>query len=304
MSRRAGVVVLLLSLVPARAGSQGVTIEHGEIACVVAGQFPRIDARITPAEQVAKARTFFHADDDALWYFVEMKAEAGVFQGVLPRPLKTAKRIHYYIETTDKAVAQTRTQEYAPEVVPDAGACSKKGAVAAIAGAATKVVVGGQAGGSGVPAGFAASAAATAGGISTTALVVGGVVVAGGAAAVAVKAAAQSKSETYAIEGTVYKIVGPGTGLISPVQSGPTVAGAVVSTSLDGKTATADAQGRFVLVPDTRCEGTGPNPRGGVGGVEFTVRIMAAGCDTASTTKQWGCAKVGKYSQSFNLRCP
>jgi hypothetical protein len=116
---------LLLFLAPAVASA--ATIDHAGVACVVAGRFPSIEARIAPLDQLAKARTFFHADADQRWYYVEMKAEGGVFRGVLPQPLKATKRIHYYIEATEKDVSQNRTQEFAAEVVPDAGACRQHG---------------------------------------------------------------------------------------------------------------------------------------------------------------------------------
>lgn len=303
---------LLLCCVPCSA-VQAVTIDHKAVACVVAGRFPRLDARLAPAPEVARARVFFHADDDARWYYVDMKAEAGAFHGVLPAPLKSTKRIHYYIETTDKSVAQARTQEYAATVVPDAGACGNQGMVAAIA-VASKVMVGAPAGAAAAPAGFAANTVAVAGGaagggIGATALVIGGVALAGGA--VAVKASQGSQEETgsqaappgdslrtVALEGTVYNDRCCGTGLISAgPKSGPRVPGAVVSWSLDSKTATTDAQGHFLLetqVPRSRCEGQ----------ATFTVTIVAAGCDTVvEGPKQWGCSRVGESAENLNLLC-
>ena len=304
MSQRLRLTLVLLLCVPATAPAQGTAIEHSGVACVVAGQFPRIDARIGQADQVARVRAFFHADDDSRWYFVEMKAVEGVFQGVLPKPLNTTKRLHYYIEATDKAVAQNRTQEYSAEVVADASTCSKKDAVAAVA-IATKIAVAAPSGASAVPAGFATSSVATAGGIGTAALVIGGIAVAGGAAAaVAVKAGSEGDgpgssqnqdTSLVAMEAFVYNDSCCGLGLITPGIPHPRrVSGAVVSTSLDSTTTTTDDQGHFLLTTQTRCQGnTTP----------FTVRIVAAGCDPFSETRSWGCASVGPNQQAFNLAC-
>lgn len=301
--------LVLLLFVPATASAQGTAIEHGGVACVVAGQFPRIDAKIGQAAQVARARTFFHADDDARWYYVDMKAVEGAFQGVLPKPLQTMKRRHYYIEATDQGLAENRTQEFAPEVVSDASACSRKGAAAAIA-IASKVVVGAPVGAPAVPAGFAtnsivAAGGAVGGGIGTTALVIGGVAAAGGAAAVvAAKAGSEGDgpgssrnqdTSVFMIEAFVYNDSCCGIGLITPGIPHPRrVSGAVVSTSLDSTTATTDAQGRFFLTTQTRCQGNSAT---------FTVRIVAAGCDPFSETRNWGCASVGVNQQAFNLAC-
>jgi hypothetical protein len=305
-------LALSLVLVPAAAGS-AATIDHGGVACVVAGKFPRIDARIAPADRVAKARAFFHADDDARWYFVEMKVERGVFHGVLPPPLKTTARIHYYLEATDKDVTQNRTQEFAAQVVANAGECPNKGMVAAMA-AASKVLVGAPAGASAAPAGFAANGvaaagAATGGGLGATALVVGGVAVAGGAA-VAVAAAAdkgndaggsggsQGSSAPIVVEGTVYSDTCCPAGLVDPAPGARTnsrrIQGAVVSSSLDSATTTSDAQGVFRLTTLTRC----PSPQ-----PTFTLTVAASGCDTLSTVRSWGCASGGPNVYALNLIC-
>lgn len=308
MSERLRLTLVLLLCVPATASTQGTAIEHGGVACVVAGQFPRIDARIGQAEQVARVRAFFHADDDSRWYFVEMKAVEGVFQGVLPKPLKTTKRLHYYIETTDKGMAQNRTAEYVPEVVAEAGACSKKDAVAALA-IATKIAVAAPSGASAVPAGFATSSVATAGGIGTAALVIGGIAVAGGAAAaVAVKAGSEGDgpasnqnqdTSVFVVEAFVYNDTCCPTGPVDPTipRTGRRIQGALVSTSLDSATTTTDDRGFFRLTTQTRCQGTSPT---------YTLRIVASGCDPMSETRNWGCVSFGApggVPHALNLAC-
>jgi len=306
-------LALLVCCVPC-SGAETVTIDHGAVACVVAGRFPRLDARIAPVPQVARARAFFHADDDTRWYFVDMKVEAGEFHGVLPPPLKSTKRIHYYLEATDKNVAQARTQEYAAEVVPDAGACANKGMVAAMA-VATKVVVGVPAGAAAAPAGFAANTVAVAGGaagggIGTTALVVGGLAVVGGAGVAVAGAAGGEKdgegsgpgsgnpdTSVHTSDGIVYNDVCCVAGLIDPTtqRTGRRIQGALISTSLDGATTTTDGQGFFHLVTQTRCQNA-----------PYTLRIVAAGCDPLSIPREWGCAAFGGpggVPHAFNLIC-
>lgn len=302
----------LFFLIPCLPG-EGATIDHGGVACVVAGKFPRIDARITPPERVAKARTFFHADDDASWYYVEMTADAGEFRGVLPKPLKATKRIHYYVEATDKDVSQARTQEFAAEVVADAAACPNRGMVAAMA-VASKVVVGVPAGAAATPAGFAGNSVAAAGaaggaaggaggGIGTAALVVGGVVIAGGAAVAAVAAGGGDEggdssnsgpNTPFVFEGVVYSDTCCPPGPVDPSPAARVnsrrIAGAVISTSLDSATTTSDAQGAFRLTTQTRCQGAST----------FTLRIVAAGCDPLGETRSWNCNASG---QAMNLAC-
>lgn len=188
-------------LCPTLASPQGLAIDHAQVACVVAQQFPVLSARIDPAERVARARVYFRAAGRPHWYSVEMKRKDSVYQGTLPRPRKGTAGIEYYIEAVDTATASTRTSDYAPAVVGSAAECSRTMAAAGMTSVPSAVAVSAPRGASLVPAGFeangivAASAtgaavAATAvaagaggGGLGTTALVVGGVVVAGGAAA-------------------------------------------------------------------------------------------------------------------------
>jgi hypothetical protein len=201
--------LLLSSLAVRDVRAQAPAIDHQEVACVVAEKFPLFSARVDPAESVARARVHFRAEAGPVWYYVEMKREAGVFRGTLPKPKKSTKKIHYYIEAVDKALAESRTQEYSPDVVSGADACSRKMAVASVS-SATSVVVGAPAGAPLPPLGFApsgiaAAGAATAGSAAvagaaagvSTAVIVAGVVGAGAAAAgIAVAAGGHGESAT------------------------------------------------------------------------------------------------------------
>lgn len=193
MSKRGFVLGLLglSGLCPGMLVAQGVTIEHQGVGCIIAEQFPKMNACFSPAGSVARARVYFRAAGGPYWYFVEGKAP--VFQTtqttaaqpcmdfVLPKPKKTITKMDYYVEAVDKAFAESRSSEYNPDVVKDAGACRKDAPAAPIASNAT-VTVGAAAGAPVVPAGFAGAGAA---GVSTAA-VVGGVAGAGAATAGAV----------------------------------------------------------------------------------------------------------------------
>lgn len=186
---------------PAVAAAQGPMIDHAGAGCVVARKFPVLEARISPADRVARARVYFRAAGRLHWYFVEMTGRDGVFAGTLPRPRKGTARIEYYIEATDTSAASSRTADQASPVVGSAAECSRLPVMAGVAGEPT-IAVGAPSGAPVVPAGFEANgvvaagagaagaavaatvaAGAGGGGIGTAALVVGGVVVAGGAAA-------------------------------------------------------------------------------------------------------------------------
>lgn len=146
-----------------------LTIQHQPVRCLVAGKYPELDACFEPSARVARARVYFRGEGAGDWYYVEMKAEAPCFRGVLPRPKKSLKRVSYYVAVTDRDFAEARTQEYATQVVPDEKSCS--GGIVAPFLSSASVVVGGAV----LPAGFM-------GGLGATAVVTGAAVVGAGAA--------------------------------------------------------------------------------------------------------------------------
>jgi hypothetical protein len=226
-----------LLLCPAAARGQILAIEHQPVACATAERFPRLEARLSPAESVASARVVFQGQT-ADWYSVAMKPENGAFAGVLPKPKKDLKSFRYYIEVTDSSLGTRRTSEYAVTVVDSASACRGKTAAGALSTAS--VILQGPAGVAAVPAGFAsggvvagsaagssagaAGAAATGGGGLSTGAIVGIVAGVGGAAAAGVVVA--SKGDEGSSAGTSYS--GPVSGqyvktqdIISPVGTPP-----------------------------------------------------------------------------------
>jgi hypothetical protein len=200
MSPRAAFLVLCGLSFPTMASGQGVSIDHQAVGCVLAEKFPRFDARLEPAEAVARARVNFRPEGTAHWYAVEMKPEAGVFHGILPKPLKTLHRFSYYIDVTDKAFHANRTAEFVLDVASGPAACGREKVMAAGLSKANVLLHGpeGVVGAPAVPAGFAAdgvvtagtagtaagTSAGTAGGLGAKAAIIGGVIAAGGAAAV------------------------------------------------------------------------------------------------------------------------
>jgi hypothetical protein len=271
-------------------------IDHKPVACVVAEQFPRLEARLTPADGIGRARVFFRAEGGPAWYAVAMKREGDVFAAALPKPKKSLKRFQYYLEVADAGLASSRTPDYAADVVSGRGACTK-GMMSAVMSAAS-VLLEVPAGAAAIPAGFssvgvvaagssaaaagggAAAASGGGGGLGTGAIVGGLGAVAAAGAVVAVKVAADG-GRPVDISGQVFARFGVnpsnpgGPGLnLDPVRGG------VVSTSLDSTTATTDGEGRFHLVTaaevsdeDSQC---------------YTLTITAAGLPTYSVRGGWG----------------
>jgi hypothetical protein len=189
-----------------------IVIDHREVSCVVAGKFPRFEARFDPADTVARAQLHFKPEGWPHWYSVPMKQEGASFLGVLPKPDKKLEKLGYYISVVDRSFAESRTPEYAPIVVSGPGGCQQNKVLALALKKAAQVIVSGPegiahaplvpvgfstdgvvAGAAGAPASAAASANASAGagaataghGVSATLLVVGGVAVIGGGVAIA-----------------------------------------------------------------------------------------------------------------------
>ena len=156
--RRVARVMLSLGLVGA-VPALATEIDHRAVDCVVAGSFPRLEARLTPAETVGRARVVFRGETDTHWYSVTMKPADAGFTGVLPKPLKSLRKFVYYIEVTDRALGTNRTAEFTPVVVSGLGACKDK----VLAGALPSATVALEApvGAPLIPTGFASSGVAS-----------------------------------------------------------------------------------------------------------------------------------------------
>jgi hypothetical protein len=198
--RRAQALLFILAAAPLAADT---AIDHQAVACVVAGRFPRLEARFAPDDAVASARVLFQSEAASHWYAVSMKREGTAYVGVLPKPKKELQQFRYYVEVIDRGMATSRTADLTARVVANAPDCQGKLVATGLGTAA--VLLQAPAGASLVPAGFASSGvvaagsgataaggaagAASGGGLSTTAVAVG----AGAAAAAAAAAVVVTK---------------------------------------------------------------------------------------------------------------
>jgi len=95
-------------------------IQHQPIGCLVAGQFPLVDAMIEPLDSVAAARVYFRSALSQDYYFVEMARTGGSFVGKLPKPNLAGSPITYYIVaysgTPDSLIESGRSSEVSATV--------------------------------------------------------------------------------------------------------------------------------------------------------------------------------------------
>ena len=161
----AGLGVLLLTAIPLAA--QTPIIDHQAVGCVVAGRFPRLDARFAPTDAVATARILFQSENSQQWYAVAMKPEGPAFFGVLPKPTKSLKAFRYYVEVVDRSLGTGRTSDYTARVVGSPADCKGKIVAGGLGSAAVMLLA--PAGAPLVPAGFAATGVVAAGSGSATA---------------------------------------------------------------------------------------------------------------------------------------
>jgi hypothetical protein len=243
--------LVLLAPTAVRAGDDALplAVAHEPVACVIAEQYPQLEARVEPPT-VVRVRVHFRPEKGRHWYSVPMEAAEGRMTAVLPKPRRKLKALEYYIEAIDSALQTVRTPEQRVVVDGTAFACRNSVVAATLSSAVVAIIA--PAGAPLVPAGFAASgvvasgatvgtaAAGAGGGMSGTALAVGGLLVAGGAA---VAVAASGAEDTAPPAATM--TVGPSGGAvlgITQMQFG--VMGTVADPSWDfgdGNTASGSA---------------------------------------------------------------
>jgi len=137
-----------------------VAIEHQDVACIVAGQFPLLDACFRPGPGLAKARVYFRPEGIPNWYYVEATGPAPPRVGdppdlmcrraTLPKPKKSLVNTHveYYLEATGRRMETSQTETFRPLVVEDEGECENRLLAAFIPNATVAVFPA-------LPAGFA-----------------------------------------------------------------------------------------------------------------------------------------------------
>ena len=145
---------------------------HEAVGCLIAGEFPLLDAGIEPAATVARARVYFKSNLGNSYYYVEMTQSEGKFFGKLPRPQVEASPITYYIQATSLEFGESQTPELSALVVKEAKDCPADKKVAAFGPPGPVQVFSAATGAAISPAGFALGGAAIAGGL--LALIIGG----------------------------------------------------------------------------------------------------------------------------------
>ena len=239
-------------------------IAHKDVGCVVAGEFPKLEACFTPPESVGKAQVQFRADEKGPWYYVNMKEEGGCRSAVLPKPKKDIATFHYFIEVVDRSFTAVQqppsapSQSYAPRVVANRRDCGQ-GMMMATSTPTGSVIMGvaRDAGGRVLQAAAANSAEATA---SISGFSADGVSMASTGAAPG--SAGTSSSSTAQSAG--------GLGTKTLVIAGGVVgAGALVAIAAGGGGTTAPGGGATTGVLTGRWAGTAANGGGLTGVASF-----------------------------------
>jgi hypothetical protein len=137
----------------------GAEIRFQPVTCFVAGEFPLLDAEMSPLPSVARARVYFKAALGETFYYVEMNQDQGKFFGKLPRPRVEASPITYYIQSTTTEFEESQTREIEAIVVEQKSECGDR--LVAAFGPPGAVTVFSAASGASIiaPAGFAAAGA-------------------------------------------------------------------------------------------------------------------------------------------------
>ncbi len=113
-------VTLAVSPLLAASTTPPPEIVHDPLRCVREREFPRVDASVTAATDLKRARVYFKAHQHPDWYYVDMRmAEGPHYLTLLPQPLPETKHVDYYVQALDSSVQSTQTDTYEPEVNRD-----------------------------------------------------------------------------------------------------------------------------------------------------------------------------------------
>lgn len=118
---------MLLNILLLAVQADGIRISHQRLDCLVKDRFPRIEAAIESADELAGARVYFKTPRETDFYFVEMSLVRGHFEARLPKPKETL--VLYYIEAFGSTGPARRTPHMSAQVVKDPKACPRVGGV-------------------------------------------------------------------------------------------------------------------------------------------------------------------------------
>ena len=104
------------------AATADLRITHPPLVCFVANKSPRIEAVISPPDDV-RARVYFKSGSGE-FYSVPMVPRLGRFAGTLPRPKEKAGTVVYYIQASLSDGRVNRTSEITARIVREARSCS------------------------------------------------------------------------------------------------------------------------------------------------------------------------------------
>ncbi|PYQ19767.1 MAG: hypothetical protein DMF81_20835 [Acidobacteria bacterium] len=131
----------------APAAAATLSIDHRDVGCVVAGQYPKLDACFSPDASVGRGRVLFRAAGTDPWYYVDMSRDGPCYSAVLPKPKPQLKGFEYFVDVIDKAFAETHKpdrapeQAFAPRVVRQQQDCDPARNIAAFLGRLARPVV-------------------------------------------------------------------------------------------------------------------------------------------------------------------
>ena len=151
------------------------------VGCMVAGANPRIDAGISPADQVQTGRVYFKSALGTDFFYVVMTPSPTGYQAILPKPLPGAGPITYYVEGLSRSFSTVQTSDENAIVVNAIEECKDRVPAAVVQ--ASPIQVFSTTGLTTLPAGFSgiSSVVAGAAGAASAAATTAGAAAAGGA---------------------------------------------------------------------------------------------------------------------------
>jgi hypothetical protein len=115
---------LTVLLAASAAEAARIEIQHQPLSCVPPDRFVRIAAKGSPPEAVRAAQLRFRAEPGGPWYAVAMKAEAGEWSAVLPRPSATLPGFEYSILMIGEGADTFETAAFTVAVRDNDAACA------------------------------------------------------------------------------------------------------------------------------------------------------------------------------------
>ena len=110
---------------PIAPSTGSLQVSQEPVGCMIADQYPQIEATVAPSSNVASVRVYFRSSLSPDLYYVVADGKSGRYVANMPRPQLNAGPVAFYVEAATRNGVLGRSADGIAGVVPTEEACPR-----------------------------------------------------------------------------------------------------------------------------------------------------------------------------------